>query len=491
MKITPVSALSAIVAPALMLLAGCASTTNMRNVITGYSGQARDFQSAISAGNSGSLQEEINDMDRRCRSADRILYLQERGRMYSILGNRKASEDDFQVASDAFEAERMKAVISASDAYFSATAIATNDMAIPYGGYGFEKVMLHNFQALNFILDRNYDFARIELNHADVEQQYSMEKHQKLVAKAEQERQQQMLDLDSANATLAEKTSESMFGAGAVKNSFQNAFTFYLRGALFEDSKSYDRALIEYKKALEIYPGNRFVAESAMRVARLNGSTRDAQNLVNAFGNALKGDPCPQGYGRVMVVYEAGFVAGRSTIKVPFLWNDQLLSLVLPFYNTSDYRPAPELDVSSGGAATRTQSICNLDAMAVRALKEDYTAILVRQALRMVAKYQMEKRAGDGALGALMTITNFVTDNADDRNWRTLPQEVQVAEFFMPAGNNTVTCSSLGLSGSITLAIKPEQTHFLVVSQLGQSLVMQSGDQVVPDPVPAAAPATK
>jgi len=478
MKITPTSAIAATILPALLLIAGCASTTNMRNTITGYSGQARDFQSAMSSGNENRLQREIDGLAKDCQSPDRILYLQERGRMYSILKNRPAAEADYQIASDTFEAERMKAVISASEAFFSATALASNDMAIPYNGYGFEKVMLHNFQAIQFILDHNYDFARIELNHADVEQQYSMEKHQKLLAEAERQKQQQMLNLDSANASTTQKTSTDMFGAGAVKNSFQNAFTFYLRGCLFEDAKSYDRALIEYKKALEIYPGNRFLAESAMRAARLNGSSRDAQNLVNAFGNALRGDPCPEGYGRLVVVYEAGFVKGRSSFEIPFLWDDNVLTLVLPFYDMSGYRPAPELDISVSGAGARTQTICNLDAMAVQSLKEEYTAILVRQVLRMIAKYKMQAQAGDGALGLVMKVANLVTDNADDRNWRTLPQEVQVAEMFLPAGRNAVSCSSLSLAGSIELDIRPEQTHFLIVTQLGQLLVMQSGDEV-------------
>lgn len=479
MKRSPASALVALLLPAVLLLAGCASTTNMRNSITGYSGQARDFQSAMSSGNPAKLQRAINSISSDCQSPDRILYLQERGRMFSILKDRTASEADYQIASDVFEAERMKAVISASEAFFSASAIASNDMAIPYNGYGFEKVMLHNLQALNFILDRNYDFARIELNHADVEQQYSLEKHQKLVAQAEAEQQQQQLDLESANASVSQRLSTDMFGAGAVKNSFQNAFTFYLRGCLFEDSRDYDKALIEYKKALEIYPNNRFIAESAMRTARLNGSRRDAQNLVDVFGNALKGNPCPEGQGRLVVVYEAGFVKGRSSFEIPFLWNDNVLTLLLPYYDMFDYSPAPELDVSVDGDGARTQTICNLDAMAVRSLKEDYPAILVRQVLRMIAKYKMQKQAGDGAIGVLMKVANLVTDNADDRNWRTLPQEVQVAELFVPAGKTTVTCSSLSLSGSLDIEVKPEQTSFLVVTQLGQLLVMESGDEIL------------
>jgi uncharacterized protein len=465
---------------ALLAAAGCASTTNLRNSVTGYGGQARDMRDALASGSDERIKREARDLDDDCKSADRILYLQEQGRLLSLCGDSAGAIADYQIASDTFEATRMKAVLSASNAYFAATAIATNDLSIPYEGHGFEKVMLHNLQAINYILTNNYDFARIELNHADVEQTFSLEQHAKLLAQAEQQRQEQQLNLDASNATLAQKTSQDMFGAGAVKNSFQNAFTFYLRGALFEDSRDFDKALIEYKKALEIYPANRFIAESAMRTARLCGADRDRQNLVNAFGIALRGDACPAGSERLVVVYESGFIRARSWFKLSFVWNNNVLELVLPFYDMGSYCQPDELDVSAATVGAHTQTICNLDAMAVRSLDEQYKAILVRQVLRMIAKYKMQAQAGDGALGLLMKVTTLVTDRADDRNWLTLPQSVEIAELFLPVGQQNITCSTSSISRTVTVNMEAGKTHFLIVTGLGPTLVVQGGDIVQP-----------
>jgi hypothetical protein len=470
---------------ACVLLAGC-ETTNLRNTFTGYTRQGRSFQNALSSGDSARLSETIADIDHDCQSSDRILYLQERGRMRSMNGDAVGSTADYQVASDFFESKRMEGTLTVANGLFNAAAIATNDLAMPYEGHGFEKVMLHNEQAMNYLVANNYDFARIELNHADVEQAYSLEKHAKIVAEADKKSQEQQLSLDAANASLAEKTSQAAFGAGAVKNSFQNAFTFYLRGTLYEESRDYDRALIEYKKALEIYSENRFVAEAAMRTALLCGATRDRETLTNIYGKALKGTPVPQGSGRVVVVYEQGFVLARSTFRLPFIWNGQILELVLPYYDTSAWRPADGLDVSVAGAAAHTQTLCNLDAMAVRALQEEYTEILVRQILRMIAKYKIQQKSEEQnpLLGFATKVASVVTDRADDRNWLTLPQSVQVAECFLPEGRQELSLTAPGVAKSVALNVIPGKTVYVFASQFGPNMVVRSAD-FAPAPVPA------
>jgi hypothetical protein len=468
-------------------MGGCASTTNFANSITGYSGQAKGYKEALDSGVTANVEHEINSMEGKCQSPDKILYLSERGRLRSLIGDKAGSTADYLVASDTFENERMKAVISASDTLFAASSLASNDLAIPYEGYAFEKVMLHNMQAINYILASNYDFARIELNRADVEQSYQLDKHAKIAAEAEAKSKDKKIDLNSFDSYLTDKTSQDVFGTGSVKNSFQNAFTFFLRGCMFEDSGEYDKALIEYKKALEIFPANNTIAESAMRTANLNDDARQQQQLTDTYGTSLVGNPCPDGSGRLVIVFEKGFIASRSTFRVPFIWDNAILQLVLPYYDTKGYAQPAFLETSVADKSCQTQTICNLEAMAVQSLKEEYPSILLRQALRMIAKYQMQKEASkqSAGIGLLMKVANIVTDRADDRNWLTLPEVVQVGEIFLPAGDNTVTCRYIGLSCDVDVDIKAGQTHYLIVTQLSQKLLVQGSDIVE---APAGAP---
>ncbi len=55
---------------------------------------------------------------------------------------------------------------------------------------------------------------------------------------------------------------------GQVKNSFQNAYTFYLSALFYESSGEYNRANIDYKKALAIYPNNHFLQQDSFRLAK-------------------------------------------------------------------------------------------------------------------------------------------------------------------------------------------------------------------------------
>ncbi|MBN1403079.1 MAG: hypothetical protein JW942_01250 [Opitutales bacterium] len=471
-------ALRAIAAGATLALCSCASTSNFANALTGYSNQARDMRQALVSGDPSHVQGELAFLDSRCRSADQILYLSERGRIRSLSGDRAGSIADYQIASDAFENRRMKAVISASETFFAASSLASNDLAIPYDGQGFEKVMLHNLQALNYLLDGNQDFARIELNRADVEQSYSLEAHAKLAQKAESTRRQENIDLSSSMEQLRSRTSLNSFGDASLKNSFQNALTFYLRGTLFEDEGSLDKALIEYKKALDIFPANETVAESAMRVAKRVGNRREQSNIRNISGFDAPGYEAPEGSGHVVIIFEQGFISSRSTLRIPFLWDDTILQVALPYYNVGGYPNSAALEVTGAGINERTQGICNLDAMAIQSLKEDYPSILLRQVLRLIAKHEMQKEADKQGFGILMQITNIVTDRADDRNWLTLPATVQVSDFFLPAGQHMLNCRYMGLSDSISIDIRENRTHYVLVTQLGQRLLIQSGDSL-------------
>lgn len=463
-------------AAAALLLGACASGTNFANAITGYSGQARNFRQALTSADQTAVEKELRGLEEKCNSADRILYLQERGRIRSLNGDLHGSIADYQVASDAFENQRMKAVVSASDTFFAASSLASNDMAIPYSGYGFEKVMLHNMQALNYLLAGKDDFARIELNRADVEQTFSLEQHAKLAQEAEKTREKEQIQLSSSTSELDKRSSQAVFGATSVKNSFQNALTFYLRGSLYEDSRDWDKALIEYKKALDLHPSNPFVAQAAMRMAVTLGDKREQRNINRLHPAKLRSEAKSDGKARVVIVFERGFVRERSTFRLPFFWKDSLLQVALPFYDLGGYSQGASLELATGTETVDAATISNLDAMAVQSLKEAYPMILLRQLLRLIAKHKMQEKADEQGFGVLMKIANVVTDRADDRNWLTLPGTVQVAELVLPPGRQELNLRYMGLYQYASVELRAGETKYIVATQLGQRLLLRGAE---------------
>jgi hypothetical protein len=220
-----------------------------------------------------------------------------------------------------------------------------------------------------------------------------------------------------------------------------------------------------------------------MRTAKILGEKREQRNISQSYGSELQGTPCPDGSGHLVVIFEKGFIKSRSSFRIPFIWDGTILQIVLPFYDMSGYTSSAPLEVSSSATTVSTSTICNLDAMAVRSLKEHYNGILLRQILRMVAKYHMQKEADKQGFGFVTMLANVITDRADDRNWLTLPEFMQVADVFLPAGQHKLNCRHLGLSKDVTIDIEERKTQFLIITQLGARLVVQ-GKGIVEAPVP-------
>jgi hypothetical protein len=76
-----------------------------------------------------------------------------------------------------------------------------------------------------------------------------------------------------------------------------------------------------------------------------------------------------------------------------------------------------------------TETLCDVRALAVKALKEKAPIIAARQLIRALAKgasnHAAKKQFGDlGILG--MNVLNYATEQADLRSWLTLPANAQV-----------------------------------------------------------------
>ncbi|MCD8483178.1 MAG: hypothetical protein LR015_11235 [Verrucomicrobia bacterium] len=280
---------------------GCASTGDALMPGANYDRTAASLRSAAMSGDVRTLQREVTRLERRAGGGDRILYLQEQGRLLSLAGDLDGSIRLLQEASDHFEAERMRPELALSSVFFSASSLALNDLALPYRGFSQEKIMVHNLLATNYLRQGDLTRARIELNRADLEQNVALEQNQRLAARAEQQASQRGISMQQAEQSLANGLPSR--GNTDIRNSFQNAFTFALSGLLFELTGSLDRAVIEYRRALEIQPGNRQVRtlESAA-LRRLNGQF-DPDELSSA---------------RVVVLYDSGLVDTRAEFRIPF-----------------------------------------------------------------------------------------------------------------------------------------------------------------------------
>lgn len=107
--------------------------------------------------------------------------------------------------------------------------------------------------------------------------------------------------------------------------------------------------------------------------------------------------------------------------------------------------------------------------LAVKALEERLPGILARGALgalaRAKAQEDVEARYGPFA-GLFAKVASAVIASADTRSWLSLPGEIQVARFDLPAGPGKVTLQYGGPPETLALDIGPGSRTFVLVRSL-------------------------
>lgn len=435
----------------VVTLAGCAGTS----VFSPYPLQAEAFRQAAGGGPDAPAVMAL--LDRRRNAADRLLYLMERGRLAQLQGDFAASKADFEQAIALFREQDDRARLSLGGTAAAGSSLLTNDNAIPYRGNAHERVMLHLFQVFNYLGMGDIEGATVELRRAAQVQRDLELQHAGELAKAQGDAAQNHVFLGEFDAHFT-----GMDGiTGHLKNAFQNGYAFYTAAVIWEALGESNSALVDYKKALELFPANEALRADVIRANRHFDGRQGAA-----------GSP-----GIVVVLHEQGFAPRKvpAGLAVPTT-DGGLFSIQFPVYDGSDQRPATPLTVRAAGPAVQTTLLADTGALAVKALREQVPAMLVRQVLRARAKYELQKQAAkQGGVGGqfLANLYNLVSEQADLRSWLTLPANAQAARLELPPGTRTIELEGAGGTLALPVTVRAGRTTLLRVVEVNGRLVHQ------------------
>lgn len=439
-----------------VLLGACAASS----VLSPYPSQAAAYKAALDAGTPETAAANIG---RKTKSADGMLYLLEKGRLDQLAGNTEASKSDFDAALAHFDRQDDKAIVSASSYAASGASLLTNDNARPYEGRVYERVFVHQYQALNYLAAGDAAGALVEVRRANQVQVDALAKKDGKVDAAREEAQGKGFDENRYDNYF----SPMDLAAGRVKTGFQNAATFYLSGLIYEATGNTNDAFIDYRKALELVPDNAYLQKDVVRTG-LKAGLDDAKKLARQIGNVAAG-PKP-GEGELVIYVEEGYVPAKQGIGIP-VWTAKTLNTVsFPFYAESP-APAP-VYVQVDGMALQTALLVDTRALAVRTLKDEVPALLARAFLRLLTKQELQrqvrKQDNSGLLGLVSTVYSLVTDQPDLRSWLTLPGSGQLLRIPLSAGTHQVSLPGLpplnvdirnGRATLVHLAVLPGKTY--------------------------------
>ncbi|MBB1439926.1 hypothetical protein H5202_14845 [Shewanella sp. SG41-4] len=432
-------------------LSGCA----FNSVFVNYPSQIAPYKQQL---NSDAPTAKITDLADNISGNDGLLYAQESGRIMQIAGDFTRSKTYYQQAIDDYQVFDDKATVSASKLGAGASSILLNDNAIPYRGPGYERIMLHQYQALNYLFSGDAQGALVEVRRSNELQSMEQARYQKSQKSVQ----------DMANGTIDAQVAQLSKEAGNVTSSFLNAYSYYTTGLLHELANEPNDAFIDYRKAAQITPDNVYLQQDLVRLAKQLGMPQ-YDEFKRRWGDAVI--PTSD-QGQVVFIIERDFVPEKQSITVPFPINGNIQSASL-----ATYQPQRQLidnsQIQGLDAPLTAQTIANIDALAINALKEDLPAALFRQAARVYAKYKMNRsvqsssqRANNqvDAAAMVMQIFNVITEQADRRSWLTLPRQAQIARQFTDAGSYNVRLNS---SQNVKIDVKPNRTTLIWAIETG------------------------
>lgn len=372
---------------ALLLVAGMGGCAT-------YSDWVGHMESDISRGQPDKA---LQVLEKHASSKDQVLYLLNRAMLLRMAGDYEASNTSFE------SAKAMISRLSAISVTEQGGALTVNDMMRSYTGDYYEQVLIHVFEALNYLAMDQPDQARVEALQLDVK----LKQHG-----------------DNSN--------------------FEDGFARYLTGIIYEDLGEWDDAMIAYRQAYDAYrryppqlkmPVPQQLKSDLIRLADKVGLDEEARRYREKF-DISKVAQIPKSDGEIIFLLNTGLAPLKRSIEVRAITQSgQLVTVSMPAYE--DRQPTvTSARLDADGKRVTTDLFENVDTLATNALAKQKPAILARAVARAVIKTKESKEAQrrNEALGLVVNLANAITDRADTRSWSTLPNRICLARLPLPAG---------------------------------------------------------
>lgn len=350
-------------------------------------------------------------------SADRVLYLMNKGMLLRMTGDYDESTRSLEEAKQLIE--RLRALSLREQAL----SFTVNDATKAFIGEDFERVMVNAYLALNYLEQGRLDDARVEALQVDV------------------------LLRDKGQKTTIVKPYE------------EDAFARYLTGIIYEDEGEWSDAMISYRQAYEAYEKQekafgvempQSLKHDLIRLADRVGLTDEAKTYREQFNikNTMSEADLLQ-LGEVILTVHAGLapIKRERATTLPNPATGRILRIALPQYQ-SRAQPFGYASLSADSSPpVRTARVENIQAIAEKTLDAEMPLITARAVARMAAKDTVAAVAsssnsndagGAALLGLLVNVAGVVTERADTRSWFTLPGEIYLARLPLPPGEHAL-----------------------------------------------------
>lgn len=350
---------------------------------------------------------------------DAPLYFLNKGMLLRMTGR-------FMESNAAFESAKKKiSKVEAISLTEQTTSFIVNDTARSYDGEDFEKVLIHLYQALNYLDLQQPDEARVEVLQLDV-------------------RLRELYDGNS-ETSLAEEM-----------------FARYLSGVIFEGLGEWSDALIACRKAYEAsklqtkkygVPLPESLKYALLRLTERQGLDDELRRYREEFAiNEWRSVGSRATNGELVLTLHSGLVAlkGEAATQAIDVTSGRLIRVALPVYRPR-LQTAAQARLHVAGQSVPLDLVEDVNALAVKSLESHMAAITARAIARAAVKYRTAREADkrDPALGLIVNIAGAVTEQADTRSWSTLPARIYLGRLSLAPGTYPAQLEILDGSGRL------------------------------------------
>ena len=299
-----------------------------------------------------------------------LLFLQEKGRLDQLQGRYRESSESYQKAIEFSDGLADKAVISVGDTLQKSLASTYgNDLSLDYPVVGFERMMLHQLDAINRLAIGDWDGFGVDIRHLEKCRNDTVEHlrrdMEQINEKFGTEKLKELTD-DESYKNLIQKVDGL---APGLQRSTDNVYALYLCGIYHEIRGEFSDASMAYGDIERIHPGLPVVKEALARIA----------------GKSLSHDE-----GEVIVFFEEGFIPPKRDYRFQYGGVFTTVVLDMPYYSPFDclpYEGGGPLSVSENSKMVcLTEPLCDLATLAAKAHQERLHGIIVRQISRTSVK---------------------------------------------------------------------------------------------------------